>query len=544
MKILKLFICVSVCISLQAMEFPYHPTHEIKLISGLQINEHPVTTKSKEAQRFFNQGLNLVYGFNHDQAYWSFQKAVALDPDFAMGYWGMALALGPNINMDITGKSEKIAFEHIQKARELFSHITESEKDYINALSKRYTDADKPDLKELNLNYNAAMKHLMLKYPDDPDAAVLYAESGLDLNPWRQWTTAGDPMPGTLEIVEVLESVLKRQPRHLGANHYYIHAIEASKHPEYALINAERLRKLVPALGHIMHMPSHIYLLVGDYHLASLANEAAIAADLSYIREFGTGGIYPVHYLSHNYFFLVRSLTMEGRFKAALRTANELINFYLPHFQEMPELEYYLFSKLSVLLRFHKWDEIIELPNPDPDHKMPITGALWHFARGKAFAGRNDEKNALLELSAFNKAKAKIPEDKIFGLNPVKTLFGIASNVLEAKIAKLQMNYTKEITLLQDAVKIQDTLNYNEPPDWYFPVRESLGAALLQNRQFKEAEEVFRQDLKLHPKNGRALFGLLLSLQEQGRDADSFFVQREFDQAWEHSDSPFFYIFT
>jgi hypothetical protein len=543
MKILNfllLIVCVQNAFLLTSAEFPYHPTKEITLIKGLQINEHPVTTDNKEAKAFFNQGLNLIYGFNHDQAYWSFQKAVALDQNFAMGYWGMALALGPNINMDIDSKAEKIAYGHIRQALELSDKITTSEKDYINALAKRYTDIEKPDLKKLNIDYRDAMDALRKKYPDDPDASVLFAESAMDVNPWNQWDKNGDPLPGTLEIVEALESVLRRLPNHLGANHYYIHAIEASKHPEYALINAERLKKLAPALGHIVHMPSHIYLLVGDYAQAALANEAAIVADLSTIRHFGMDGIYPVHYLSHNYYFLIRALSMEGKYKSALRATNDLERLYLPHYKDMPALEYYLSAKMFLFARFHKWTELLELENlrAQTKEKMPITDALWHFSRALAYAALNDEDNALKERDIFIKGKNSIPPTADFGFNKVEYIFKIAENVLDAKIAKLQMDFNKEIAFLKEAVSVQDQLNYNEPPDWYFPVRESLGGALLQNNQFKEAEEVFREDLRHHPRNGRSLFGLLLSLKGQSRGSDSYFVQKEFDQAWGNSDEP------
>lgn len=540
MKFLKslLFSIFGIFFSLSSMEFPYHPTKEVTLISGLQFNEHPVTTSSPEAQKYFNQGLTLVYGFNHDEAYWSFQKAVALDPDFAMGYWGMALALGPNINMGISGESEMVAFQHIQKAIELSKNITQNEKDYIQALSKRYTDSKNPDRKKLTLDYRDAMKALSAKYPDDPDAAVLYAESILDVSPWKQWTPSGDPAPGTLEIVDVLESVLKRVPDHLGANHYFIHAIEASKHPEYALINAERLYKLAPPLGHLMHMPSHIFILVGDYHRAALANDAAIATELSYIRQYGIGGIYPVHYLSHNYYFLLRALNMEGNYKRALQAADEFLAFYLPHYQEMPDLEYYLSGKLAVYLHFNKWQDLLKMAKIDAKADIPITDALWHFGRGLAYAALGDKASALKEKQAFEQIKAKVPESAQFGYNSVKPIFQIAENLLNAKLARLDNDPTKEVDLLKEAVHIQDTLSYNEPPDWFFPVRETLGAALLKNGRYAEAEQVFREDLNLHPRNGRSLFGLLQSLKSQNRTTGSFFVQQQFDDAWQFSDTP------
>lgn len=537
---LFLSLCVQSVMCLNGLEFPYHPTHEVTLISGLQINPHPVTSDSQEAKAYFNQGLNLIYGFNKDAAYWSFQKAVALDENFAMGYWGLSLALGNNINNGVDDKAEKIAFKHISKARQLADKVTTSEKDYIEALSKRFTDDKNPDLKKLSLDYRDAMKELKSKYPDDPDAATLYAESIMDTSPWNQWTEEGEPLPGTLETVEALESVLKRNPLHLGANHYYIHAVEGSKHPEYALISADRLRKLVPALGHILHMPSHIYILVGDYHQASNSNEAAVATDLSYIKQFGMEGMYPLHYLSHSYYYLIRSLGMEGRLRSALKAANDLNTFYLPYVKEVPSLEYYLSAKMFVLSRFHQWEELIamEKPNAKAEVSLPITEALWHFSRAIAYTELNDEKNVLKERAAFIEGRQKIPEKALFGFISVTPVFKIAENILEAKIAKLQKNSAKEIEFLREAVKIQDTLGYNGVVDWYFGVKEMLGGALLQDKQYKQAENIFREDLNVHPRSGRSLFGLLQSLKEQSRTADSYFVQKEYENAWQYADAP------
>lgn len=516
--------------------FPFEIPPSFRLHAEWIALNHPVTTTQTAAQSFFNQGLTLIYAFNHDAAYWSFKQAAKVDPGMAMAYWGQALALGQNINMDIDHPRQKEAFKAIQKAKSLTANISQTEKDYIEALATRYTDAEHPDLPQLAKNYHRAMQQLSQKYPDDPDAAVLYAESGLNLNPWKQWTPQGDPQPGTLEVVSVLESVLKRQPEHLGANHYYIHAIEASKHPERALMSAERLNTLMPASGHLIHMPGHIYLLVGDYHKAALANEKAVKVDQQYIDEFGLYGIYPMHYMTHNLYFLSRAYSMQGSFKEAKKAADRLYEFYMPFYQQMPDLEYYLPAGMFVLLRFNKWHDVLAVPKPQGD--MPTTKALWYFAQGLALAslGKIDDSQKAFDM--FSKAKEDIPPHATYGYNKAATVIQLAELMLLAKIAEAQDNNQKAIELLSQAVDVQDHMNYNEPPDWFFPLRESLGSLLLKASHHAKAEEVFRKDLEHHPRNGRALYGLWQSLLKQGKHSDSYWVEQEFRLAWQYSDSP------
>lgn len=523
-------------VSLYGNGFPFFPNKEISLDPRLIYSHHPVTTQDPKAQQFFDQGLTLIYAFNHDAAYWSFQKASQLDPKMAMAYWGMALALGANINMNITPEREKVAYELIQKALKLTNNISEYEQDYIQALSQRYTSDPSRDLHQLAINYQKAMKKLSKKYRDDPDAAVLYAESSMNLNPWNLWDVEGNPLEETLEIIKLLESVLKRQPNHLGANHYYIHAVEGSSFPERALINAERLRKMLPASGHILHMPSHIYLLTGDYHQAAKSNEEAIAVDREYIKKYGMEGIYPLHYLSHNLYFLTRAYSMEGRFNDAKRTAEELETFYAPYFQMMPDLEYYIPTKMFVLLRFHRWKEILKLPEPQPE--MKVSRVLWNFARAMALASLGEEQLALKEQTIFLERKSLLPSDAIYGYNKANKITKIAEYLLESKIAEIHHNFLIAIDSLKTAVAAQDLLKYNEPPDWFFSVRESLGAILLKNERYQEAEQIFREDLTKHPRNGCSLFGLSESLKAQSRIFDAYWVEREFQEAWKYSDAP------
>lgn len=534
-----IFICLFVttlAFGIKAHEFPYNPPKNFGLMQGMGNLHHPVTTKNPEAQRFFDQGLTFIYAFNHDAAYWSFLRASELDPNMAMAYWGMALAIGANINMEVDLAREKKAYELIQKALNLSNTVTDNERAYIQALSARYTDSSTPNLTTLGKDYNKAMADVHKKYPYDLDAATLYAESGLDLNPWHQWTSAGDPLPGTLEVVHVIENALKWDPHHLGANHYYIHAIEASKNPEKALMSAQRLRKMLPSSGHILHMPSHIYILVGDYHTAVESNLEAIKADQAYINAFGMDGIYPLHYMTHNMFFLSRAYQMEGRYEDAKKAAEDLLNFYMPHFERMPDLEHYSPAVMFVMLQFHRWNELINL-KPFPE-KMAVSNVLRHFGRAMAFTALGDNENAKKEKALFMEGKSKIPLSTMFSANKASTIFSIAEYQLNGKMAEIQMDYAGAVEWLRKAIAIQDQMNYNEPPDWYFPIRESLGGILLRSKRFPEAEVVFRGDLERHPRNGRSLFGLWKSLEAQHKFSDSFWIKRELDEAWQYSTTP------
>jgi hypothetical protein len=522
--------------TLEAEHFPFESPREMYLIPGMEAVNHPVTTNNPEAQRFFNQGLTFKYAFNHDASFWSFQKAAQLDPEMAMAYWGMALAVGSNINSPLSEERGKVAYENIQKALKLSHKVTENEKAYILALSQRYSNEPNRDQSALDLAYKNAMKAIVNRFSEDLDAATLYAESVLNLNPWHQWTQDGKPLPNTMDAVDTLESVLKRDQLHLGANHYYIHAIEASKYPERALMSAERLRKILPASGHILHMPAHIYILVGDYHQAAQANEEAVSADLEYIRQFGMDGTYPLHYLSHNYYFMARAYSLEGNYEKAIRAANDLQAFYVPHFNKMPELEEYATAPQLVLLRFNRWDDILKL-KPFPEN-MNLSNTLLHFAKAYALASMSDVEEAKKEQALFLEGNSKLSSDQAFGYNHASMILKIAELQLEAKIAYAQGKTQETIDLLKRGIDLQDVLNYNEPPDWYYSIRESLGAVLLTEGRFIEAQKVFKTDLDFHPGNGRSLLGLAESLKIQKKDADAFWVQKEFDEAWKYSTQP------
>lgn len=532
-KILSKLLYLCVILSLQADEFSFDPPENFTLTPDYIGCHHPVTSHQVLAQLYFDQGLTFIYAFNHDAAYWSFLRAAQADPEMAMAYWGMALAIGSNINDKITPYRSQLAYERIQKAIQLADHASQVERDYIQALAQRYSNQPQADQKTLAIQYSQAMRELARRYPDDPDASVLFAESMLTINPWNQWTREGEPLEGTLEAVKTLESVLRRNPHHLGANHYYIHAIEASSYPERALMSAERLKKALPASGHLVHMPSHIYSLVGDYHQAALSNAAAVAADRSFIRQFGLHGIYPVHYLSHNLFFLAYACMMEGRPEEAKQAALDVVDLYSAHFKRMPNMEFYLSSPLAILLNFHDWKGILTLPKPPEEAKMATV--LWHYGRSIALAGLGEIEHALHERSLFLEKKREVPENQEYGNNLASSIAQIALLTLDAKLAEQQKDLPKAVDLLKQAIHAQDLLRYSEPPDWLYAIRGSLGALLMQMGRYEEAEQAFREELNKHRRSGRALFGLRESLVAQQKFYEVYWVNRDFQEAWKYS---------
>jgi tetratricopeptide (TPR) repeat protein len=506
------------------------------LMAGFGNHHHPVSTKNAEAQRFFDQGLALIYGFNHEEAARSFTRAAELDPQLAMAYWGLALAVGPNYNeATIDAARMKAAYEAVQKARSLAAKATERERAYIEALAKRFSLDPKADLKQLSLAYKNAMGELARRYPDDLDAATLYADSLMNLNPWQLWTKDGKPAEGTAEIVAVLEAVLRRDPHHIGANHLYIHAVEASRQPERALPSAARLGTLAPAAGHLVHMPAHIYIRTGDYEASARANEEAAEADRAYIKATGARGMYPAMYYSHNLHFLVESYNRAGQFEKAKRSAAQLAENVRGHIKEMPMLEGFLPSSLFVSLRFGRWDEILKFP--EPDRSMAVTNAVWHYARGVAYAATGRLAEAQKEQQIFAAAAKGLPGETPFGLNTASSVLKIAENVLNARIVWARGDREGAIKFWREAVAAEDALNYDEPPGWYYPVRESFGAALLMKGDAEAAERVFREDLERNPRNGRSLFGLAESLKAQGKREAAQLVERELEAAWRNADT-------
>ncbi len=504
------------------------------LFDNLGTYHHEIKTASPQAQRYFDQGLRLVYGFNHDEAERAFREAARLDPSCAMAWWGVALTLGPNINLPIDPERNQAAYEAIQKALALVPHASGREAAYIQALAKRYSLAPDASRDDLDRAYAGALGDVSRRYPDDLDAATLYAESLMDLRPWRLWTPDGKPAEGTAEIVAVLESVLKRSPDHPGANHYYIHAVEASPHPERALPSARRLESLVPGAGHLVHMPAHIYMRTGDYAAATRSNQAAASVDEAYIKNSSTQGVYPLMYYGHNLHFLAIAAAMDGESAVAKQAAARLMTNVGPAVEEMPMGEFMMPTPIYVALRFQRWDEILGYPEPNRD--MQTTHALWRFARALAYTVKGDAKSAQAERQAFAAEREKVPAGWMFNLNGARDVLSVAAAVLEARLAAVQGNRAAAIESWSRAVEAQDALAYDEPPIWYYPVRESLGGELLRAGRFKEAEVAFRADLERNPRNGRSLFGVWKSLDAQKKRAEAEAARKEFEAAWKNAD--------
>ncbi|HEY1255623.1 MAG TPA: hypothetical protein VGF01_12650 [Terracidiphilus sp.] len=535
MKTLALVLCgMFLCLGVTAQDHASHAqAHAVVLVTGLGDLTHPVSTKNPQAQQFFNQGLRYIYTFNHDEAKRSFQHAAELDPKLAMAYWGVGEAVGPNYNDPADPDRYKQAHDAVQKAVDLSVRASASDQAYIQALAKRFPADPNSDLKKAAEDYRDAMRQLVSEFPDDLDAATLFAEAGMNLHPWGLWHVDGTPEAGTDEIVSTLESVMKRDPNHLGAIHYYIHAVEASPTPERALAGANRLAALAPAAGHIVHMPAHVYIRTGDYEAAVKTNEKAAEVDRAYIKATGVQGIYPMMYYSHNLHFIAMCAAMNGNYAESRKNADLLTANVGPHVKEVPPLEGFLTIPMAVEIRFHHWNEILKLPQPDATLKTATV--FWHFGRGVALAGTGKVTEAEAEYKIVSDAEAATPPDVIFQMpinNKAKDIMKIAADVLGAKIAVAKKDNSGAIGMLRDAVAIQDTLKYGEPPDWFFPVRESLGAALLMNGDAAGAEKVFRQDLERNPRNPRSLWGLHQALLQQKREYDAGFVQKEFEASW------------
>src|SRR5438067_3831168 len=526
-----LTLATGIAISVSAAAAKTNPASSPKLLPGLGEVHHPVATKNSQAQQFFDQGLKLVFGFNHDEARKSFQRAAELDPKLAMAWWGVSLTLGPNYNLPADLEREKAGYDVAQRAVVLKPNASESERAYIDAVAVRYSNDPKADLHQLDVLDKDAMSKVAARYPDDLDAVTLYAESAMNLNPWKLWTADGKPAEGTEEIVRVLESVLKRDPNHLGANHYYIHAVEASPHPERALPSAARLEKLAPAEGHLAHMPAHIYARVGDHFASAHCNEAAIAADKKFLGETQEQGIYRMMYYSHNLHFLAFASCMNGNFAGAKDAAAKLVANVAPGVKAMPMLEGFLPTPIVVLFAFEHWNDLLKLPAPDPS--FVTTNAVWHSLRGVAFANTGKTAEAEQEQKQFRELAAKIQPEQMYDmLNNVGAVFKIHEHLLAAEIARSRHDDKAAIDSLKQAIAAEDALNYSEPPPWYPPVRPILGRVLLENKDFAEAEKIFRADLEKHPRNARALAGLRDCLNAQGRKYDADQIDQQFHAAW------------
>jgi len=535
MRVTAILFILMICVTSAIAQHQHENKSTIapELHPGLGKYHHPITTKSTEAQAYFDQGLTLLYGFNHDEAARYFRRAAQLDPQAAMPYWGLALAIGPNYNDTAVDENRaKATYEAVRKAIELAPNASVREQDYIRALAKRYPSSDaKSDWKQLHLDYSNAMREVMKKYPDDLDAATMFAESLMMLRPWQLWTADGKPAPGTQELVAVLESVLKRNPDHPGANHFYIHAVEASPNLERAIPSATRLMTLVPGAGHLVHMPGHIFLQTGDYEQAAKTNVNAATADKSFVQRTSATGIYPLMYWTHNIHFISYARSQQGRYEDAKQAAEEMVRNIGDADLGMQMLEGFHLYPLMIDLRFHRWDEILRAPAPRTERKLCL--AFWQYARAMALSGQGKLKEAEEERMKFESLRKSIPAESQYLLNNKSSdLLALAAATLDAQILWARSEKEKSIQEWRKAVGLEAAIHYDEPPAWFYPVRQSLGAALLRNGQAVEAESVFRQSLEKNPRNGRLLFGLWQSLQVQERTSEAALVEQQFNAAW------------
>ena len=505
---------------------------------GLGNYHRAVTTSSKEAQAYFDQGMRLLWAFNHDESSRSFAKAAQIDPGCAMCFWGVALTVGPNYNLPMMAEPRaKVAWEALQQAKATASHTTPVEQALIGALAARYPDAkplDPSNEGPILTAYAQAMQRVAQAYPDDSDVQTLTAEALMNINAWKLWSLDGKPTAGTEEIVTLLEGVLAKDPRHPGANHYYVHAIEASSQPEKAVAAAERLPGMMPAAGHLEHMPAHIMQRVGRYADAATANRKGADADVAYFAR-TTPPDYYVMYTAHNYQFLAYSTAMQGRradtLDAARRSRAVISDTLL---SAMPGSDWYIAELYTGMVRFGMWDEL--LAEAAPDAKLAALTAGYRYARATALAAKGRVDEAKAELAELEKLAAAATADDSAGLNSAADVLAVAVLVGKARIAQSQHDDSQAIALLTEAATKEDQLAYDEPSDWFFPVRHLLGAALLRAGRPEDAAAVYLEDLRRHPENGWALYGLAQSLAAQHKDAEAVAVRQRFDKAWTSAD--------
>jgi tetratricopeptide (TPR) repeat protein len=513
--------------------------HGALMYVGLGNVHRSITTRSPEAQRYFDQGLSLTWAFNHDEATRSFARAAELDPACASCYWGVSLTVGPNYNLPFLSEQRaKVAYEALQQAEQNARGASPVEQALIAALAKRYpTDRplDPTSAIPILTAYADAMKDVAQRFPEDLDVQTLYAESMMNLNAWKLWSPDGKPAAGTEQIVAILESVLARDPRHLGANHYYVHALEASPHPEKGLGAADRLRNLAPAAGHLVHMPAHILQRIGQYEDAAEANRNAALADAAYVGRTHPPDYYPVMYTAHNYQFLAYSAAAEGRKAETIAAVDHSRGAVSDEMLlEMPGTDWYVAESYAGRVRFGLWEEMLAMSAPNPKLIGLTAGYLYGRAVALAATGRIAESRSTLD--ELKKLAAAVPADAGAGQNTLKSVLAIAIPITEARIADVEDRSKDVLTLLRQAVAAEDRLAYDEPKDWFFPARHLLGAALLRQGATSEAESVYREDLRQSPANGWSLYGLSIALKTQGKATEAAQVAKQFAESWRHSD--------
>ncbi len=508
------------------------------VLAGLGDHRHPISSKNPAAQRFFDQGMVLAFGFNHAEAERAFREAARLDPECAICWWGAAWVLGPNYNVPMAPEAVPVAWEAIERARGLSRHASRRERAYIDALAERYRPEVVEDRAPLERAFSDAMKGVSERYPDDVDAAIVFAESRMNLIPWDLWTPEGEAKPETADAIAALESILARDPDHPQALHLTIHAMEKLE-PQRAEAAADRLRGLVPGAGHLVHMPSHIYIRRGRYADALEANQQADDADEAYVAQCHAQGVYPLAYHSHNVHFIATAAAMEGRSAVALAASQKLAERHADHHDmmvttDLATLQVFHAMPFQSLMRFGRWDEILAAPEPLAD--LAFTRVAWHYARGLAYVRKGMLSAAQAELGAIGSYAddPKMDEMTIFGTNSFRKISEVAREVLAGELAAARGDFETAIARLEEGVYLEDALIYSEPPDWHVPARHNLGAVLLAADRPADAEDVYRKDLEIYPENGWSLLGLAQALEAQGEDAAQ--VRAQFAEAWRHAD--------
>ncbi len=555
MNFVKAFLIISTVLFLscskgtQVAKEPSERTNEelvkqagAPLFKGMGAFTHKITTKNPDAQKYFDQGMVLAFGFNHAESIRSFKAAQKLDDTCAMCFWGEALATGPNINVTSNGKvimseeERKSAFSAIQKAIERKANASQAEQDYIDALAKRYNGDPKTDREPLDKAYADAMREVSKKYPKDDEAATIFAEALMNTMPWDYWLGDGKAKPETAEVIETLETVIARSPKHPLALHLYIHAVEASNDPGRAEKAADTLADLVPGSGHLVHMPAHIYWRIGRYDDASAANVRAAEVDEEYIASCNAQGFYPAAYYPHNIHFLWAASSMQGRSKVAIEAARKVAkNVKLELIKQFPTVEFFKTIPMLALVQFGKWDEV--LAEPDYPENLDYSSAIRNYARGVAYTRKGELDKAKTEAAELVKKKDAVTVSFLDKNDyPATDLLNIASKLLAGEIAMAEKKNNSAIKSFEEAVALQDKLPYMEPPFWYYPTRQSLGLALLATGENAKAEMVYKKDLEIYPRNGWSMFGLIQALEAQKKTEEAAEVRKKFEIVWQKAD--------
>ena len=545
-RVLSTLIGLGMAGAAVAQESPHHhqagmPTTTTEggaapLYDNLGSLHHAITVAKPEAQSYFDQGLRLGYGFNHDEAIASYKEGVRQDSTCAMCWWGIAYAMGPNINAPMDTAAVKPAWEAIQKAKALAPKGTPFERELIAATALRYSPDAAAPRPPLDTAYSRALKTLARKYPRDPEAQALYAESVMNLSPWNYWTDRGaKPRPQTLDVVSTLERTIKRFPNHPGACHFYIHIVEASTSPGRALPCAERLAKLMPGAGHLVHMPSHIYMRVGRYDLVAEHNHEAVAEDETFIQDRKPAGFYKYTYYPHNYHMLWAGLMNLGRGEEAINASRKLSTVVpVDVVEKVAALEYFYPAYYWSLARFRKWDRLLAEAAPAP--QLRYTTGMWQYTRGLAFSATSRPEEAQAAHDSLAAIATAIPAEAPAGINSARKLLALAERHLTGRMAAARGDSAAAASAYREAIVMEDELFYDEPPAWYHPIRQELGELLLAQGQAAQAEKLFREDLVHYPKNGWSLHGLAASLRAQKRDREAETVEAKFRKAWDKAD--------